>query len=162
MTQPVFGQHAFGDEHLAPPKDAFDVVTGELLQQLRAQQPERRYLVDESIVDVAQKLNAPTVTQHVSDMAKAPYLGVWLVVRFPLGDHVSRFGMEIVSPQAVDEKHRQRLGLTCIFDTEPWHESIATYRVGALMTVAGQIEQLGAFAIRLRNCELVGVNATPA
>jgi hypothetical protein len=150
-----FGQAQFGEEKLAPQKDAFEVVTGEVLQNLIAADPERRYLKDESAVDLALKIHAPGKTSAAKDREVAPYVGVWLVVRFALGDHVSRFGMEIVRPVSVGDDYSQRLGLTCIFDTEPWGEKVAQITVGTVLTVAGTIEQLGPSEIRLRACELI-------
>lgn len=140
------------------PKDAFELVTGEKLQETRAAFPERSFLVDENVQAVVDRIHANTGTQANKDAMVGMYAGLWIIVAFPLGDHVSRFGMEIVNaqpPSATDPKVPLRYGLTAIFDTEPWNEKIAATPVGSQLTVLGQIEQLNPYEIRLRHCELL-------
>lgn len=149
-----FGEARFGGTPTKAPQDSFAVVTGEVLQRLATEHMDRRFLMDESISAVAAGIHSPRSSSQAKQDAVLPYVGVWLVVRFPLGDHVSRFGMEIVTPAPVEDTPI-RLGLTCIFDTEPWSEQLASLAMDTEITVMGQIEQIGAFAIRLRNCELV-------
>jgi hypothetical protein len=168
MTQPIFGQHRFAESPTPNAVDAFDLITGEQLQNARAQfsggVTPREFLVDENIQAVADRLNNLTVTQHVYEAQVAAYAGKWIIVAFNLGDHRSRFGMEIVTAQAPWEKEPQvagrvatptRYGLTAIFDTEPWHEKIWGLAIGTRVTCMGQLDQINAAEIRLRNCELV-------
>jgi hypothetical protein len=164
MTQPIFGQHSFAESPTPNAVDAFDLITGEQLQNARAQFPERSFLVDENVQAVADRLNALDATQFQREASAVPYGGRWIIVAFNLGDHRSRFGMEIVTAQAPWEKEPQvagrvatptRYGLTAIFDTEPWNAKIASMPIGTRVTCLGQIDQLNAAEIRLRNCELV-------
>jgi hypothetical protein len=166
MTQPIFGQHSFAESHTPNAVDAFDLITGEHLQNALLLNPERAsaFLVDENVQAVADRIHSSAGTQAQKEAAVAAYAGKWIIVAFNLGDHRSRFGMEIVTAQAPWEKEPQvagrvatptRYGLTAIFDTEPWHEKIASMPIGTRVTCMGQIDQLNAAEIRLRNCELV-------
>jgi len=164
MTQPIFGQHSFAESHTPNAVDAFDLITGEQLQNARAQFPERSFLVDENVQAVAGRIHSLVQTNLSKDKAEFPYRGLWIIVAFNLGDHRSRFGMEIVTAQQPWEKEPQvagrvatptRYGLTAIFDTEPWSETIASMPIGTRVTCMGQIDQLNAAEIRLRNCELL-------
>jgi len=168
MTQPIFGQHAFAESPTPNAVDAFDLITGEQLQNIRnlygSTIPAREFLVDENVQAVADMVNAPAYTTSYRDEAIKPYAGKWIIVAFNLGDHRSRFGMEIVTAQAPWEKEPQvagrvatptRYGLTAIFDTEPYNARIASMPIGTRVTCMGQIDQLNAAEIRLRNCELV-------
>ena len=38
---------------------------------------------------------------------------------------------------------------------DTWHEKIASLAVGTKVIVMGQVEQITAYEVRLRNCELV-------
>lgn len=153
----------FSDKPGPNPKDAFDLVTGEVLQNARAQFPERSFLVDENVQVVAERIHASGATTAAKYHLVEQYVGLWVIVAFKLGDHVSRFGMEIVRAQHPAESEPQtpgrvatplRYGLTAIFDTEPWGEKLAAMKVGDVLTVMGQIEQLNPREIRLRHCEL--------
>lgn len=155
MTQPTFGAASFSGAPGPNPQDAFDLVTGEQLQNAVAQFPERSFLVDENVQAVADRINGQGLTQVGRDLQVAPYVGKWIIVAFTLADHVSRFGMEIVHAQRpADDRVPVRYGLTCIFETEPWSEKLASLPVGTAVTVRGEIEQLNAYEIRLRHCEL--------
>ena len=164
MTQ-TFGESQFRQPVTPVPlaRDAFDQITGELFQGLKAQYPERTFL-DENVQAVAAAIHGEPTTQVQREAEVAPYIGRWLVVAFALGDHQSRFGMEIVRPltpaQLSPAAHGQneiplRYSVTAIFDTEPWHEKIASFAVGTKVIVMGSIEQITAYEVRLRNCELV-------
>lgn len=163
MSQPTFGVHSFADGGGPNPKDAFELVTGEVLQNARAAFPGRSFLVDENVQAVCARIHQPGGTIKTRDVATLPYVGLWVIVAFKLGDHTSRFGMEIVRAQHPAESEPQapgrvatplRYGLTAIFDTEPWGEKLAAMKVGDVLTVMGQIEQLNPMEIRLRHCEL--------
>lgn len=163
MSQPTFGVHSFADGGGPNPKDAFELVTGEVLQNARAQFPERSFLVDENVQVVADRIHGSGGTGLTKFHLAEQYVGLWVIVRFSLGDHTSRFGMEIVRAQHPAESEPQapgrvatplRYGLTAIFDTEPWGEKLAAMKVGDALTVMGQIEQLNPMEIRLRHCEL--------
>jgi hypothetical protein len=165
MTQPIFGQHSFAESPTPNAVDAFDLITGEQLQNARAQFPERSFLVDENIQAVADRIfSDASKSAYKKAFDAEAYLGLWIIVAFNLGDHRSRFGMEIVTAQAPWEKEAQtagrvatptRYGLTAIFDTEPYNARIASMPIGTRVTCMGQIDQLNAAEIRLRNCELV-------
>jgi hypothetical protein len=156
MTQPKFGVHTFSAVPGPTPQDAFDLVTGELLQGVRQAHPERSFLVDENVQAVADRINASGWTANQREWEALKYVGGWIIVAFNLGDHRSRFGMEIVHAQRpAEENVPLRYSLTAIFDTELWGEKLATVKVGDRLTVAGQIDQLNPYEIRLRNCELV-------
>jgi hypothetical protein len=164
MTQPIFGQHSFAESPTPNAVDAFDLITGEQLQNARAQFPERSFLVDENVQAVADRIHSSAGTQAQKEAAVAAYVGKWIIVAFNLGDHRSRFGMEIVTAQQPWEKEVQlagrvatptRYGLTAIFDTEPWNAKIASMPIGTRVTCMGQLDQINAAEIRLRNCELV-------
>lgn len=157
MTLPRFGEHAFAGTDSSIARDAFDLVTGEALQNDRGRLSDRSFLVDENVQAVVARIHGTEATSSAKDALIAPYVGKWIIVEFGLADLVSRFGMEIVSaepPSKADPKVPLRYGLTCIFDSEPWGEKLAGLPVGTRMTVLGQIELLGPYAIRLRNCEL--------
>jgi len=166
MTQPIFGQHSFAESHTPNAVDAFDLITGEQLQNARAQFPERSFLVDENVQAVADRIHFNGVFSTAQkEIMVGQYAGKWIIVAFNLGDHRSRFGMEIVTAQAPWQKEPQvagrvatptRYGLTAIFDTEPYNARIASMPIGTRVTCMGQIDQLNAAEIRLRNCELVG------
>lgn len=163
MSQPTFGVHSFADGGGPNPKDAFDLVTGEVLQNARAQFPERSFLVDENVQVVADRIHSPGATTATKYHLADQYAGRWIIVSFKLGDHTSRFGMEIVRAQHPAESGPQapgrvatplRYGLTAIFDSGTWDEKLASMKVGDALTVMGQIEQLNPREIRLRHCEL--------
>jgi hypothetical protein len=164
MTQPIFGQHSFAESPTPNAVDAFDLITGEQLQNARAQFPERSFLVDENVQAVANTIHFNGVFSTAQkEIMVGQYAGKWIIVAFNLGDHRSRFGMEIVTAQAPWQKEPQvagrpatptRYGLTCIFDTEPYGEKLAGMKVGDPLTVLGAIEQLNAHSIRLRHCEV--------
>lgn len=168
MTQPIFGQHTFAESPTPNAVDAFDLITGEQLQNARAQfsggATPREFLVDENVQAVADRIWSAPVSTERKIVEAGDYNGKWIIVAFNLGDHRSRFGMEIVTAQAPWEKEPQvagrvatptRYGLTAIFDTEPWHEKIWGLAIGTRVTCMGQIDQLNAAEIRLRNCELL-------
>ena len=164
MTQPIFGVHAFAESPQPNAQDAFDLITGEVLQAKRSEFPERSFLVDENVQAVADSINVPTATTAWKESGLSMYAGKWIIVAFNLGDHRSRFGMEIVDAQTPAQKEGEvhgrvatplRYGLTCIFDTELWGEKLATVKVGERLTVMGAIERLDANSIRLRHCEFV-------
>jgi hypothetical protein len=155
MTQPKFGVHTFSAVPGPNPQDAFDVVTGELLQGVRQAHPERSFLVDENVQAVADRVNGDATRSQALKLSQ-PYVGLWIIVAFKVADHESRFGMEIVHGQRpADENVPLRYGLTAIFETELWGEKLATVKVGDRLTVAGQVDQLNPYEIRLRNCELL-------
>lgn len=157
MSQPTFGVHSFADGGGPNPKDAFDLVTGEVLQNARAQFPERSFLVDENVQVVADRIHSPGATTATKYHLADQYAGRWIIVSFKLGDHTSRFGMEIVQaqlPSVSDPKIPLRYGLTAIFDSGSYDEKLAGTAVGTLLTVVGAIEQLNPSEIRLRHCEL--------
>jgi hypothetical protein len=143
------------------PKDAFGLVTGEVLQNARAQFPERQFLVDENVQAVADRINGESLTSNQKIALVAQYAGHWIIVGFSLGDHTSRFGMEIVRAQTPAEVEPEglhtplRYVLTCIFDSQKWNEELREVAIGTRLTVMGQIEQLSAHEIRLRHCDLV-------
>ena len=168
MTQPIFGQHSFAESPTPNAVDAFDLITGEQLQNARAQfsggVTPREFLVNENVQAVADSIHVPGATTAWKEAGLSMYAGKWIIVAFNLGDHRSRFGMEIVTAQQPWEKEPQvagrvatptRYGLTAIFDTEPWNAKIASMPIGTRVTCMGQIDQLNAAEIRLRNCELV-------
>ena len=99
MTQ-TFGESQFRQPVTPVPlaRDAFDQITGELLSSLKAQYPERRFLED-NVQAAAEGIHSNALmTSAQKDIAAIPYIAQWLVVAFALGDHQSRFGMEIVRP----------------------------------------------------------------
>jgi hypothetical protein len=164
MTTPKFGEAKFPAPSTAIPHDAFALVTGEVLQNARAEHPDRRFLVDENVQAVASRIHDEPGTQQQKLVRAAPYVGKWIVVRVAVGEHVSRYGMEIVSaqhPSALEPVVAGkpaivlRYGLTCIFDSGKWWEALEGVGVGTTLTAMGQIEVLGPHEIRLRNCELV-------
>lgn len=164
MTQPVFGATPFAESATPNPQDAFDLITGEQLATLQSQYPERSFLVDENVQAVCERIHGSKGTHASKDAMEDAYAGKWLVVAFNVGDHRSRFGMEIVTAQHPAEKAGlvpgqvpvpQRYGLTAIFDAEPWWEQVGALVIGQRVTVLGQIDQLNQADIRLRNCELV-------
>jgi hypothetical protein len=155
MTQPIFGVHAFAESPQPNAQDAFDLVTGQLLQGVRQAHPERSFLVDENVQAVADRVNGDATRSQALKLAQ-PYVGLWIIVAFKVADHESRFGMEIMYAQRpAEENVPLRYGLTAIFETELWGEKLATVKVGDRLTVAGQIDQLNPYEIRLRNCEII-------
>lgn len=165
MTQPVFGTHTFTETSIPNAQDAFDLVTSEVLQHARETFPERAFLVDENVQAVADRIHGYGVFNWAQKRILVQgYAGLWIIVAFTPRDHLSRFGMEIVTAQTPAEKNgvkdgrvpvSLRYGLTCIFDTESWGEKLASLAIGSPLTVMGQIEQLNANEIRLRHCEII-------
>jgi hypothetical protein len=164
MTQPIFGVHAFAESPQPNAQDAFDLVTGEVLQAaVAAAHPARQFLVNENVQAVADRVNGNALTAAMREREAGPYVGLWIIVAFALGDHRSRFGMEIVTAaRPADPNVPVRYRLTCIFDTEtnvfdtePFGDRLMRVKVGDRLTVAGRIDQLNANEIRLRDCELL-------